>query len=164
MYEAVFTYCFALHVFQAGVRRNNANVIHAVCSVILWIKHAFLPGDIHRDSLVRIQCPPQISAFIEEHESHSLSENDCKGEGGAFVLECKNKMTKILISPGIPEQKHWKNVCRNLDRLSKIRQNFNTILEIKDDDPDYSYCPNINREIFHLRKLIRLGGFLMSKF
>ena len=29
MAEVVFTYCFALHVFRAGVRRNNACAINA---------------------------------------------------------------------------------------------------------------------------------------
>lgn len=62
-----------------------------------------------RDSLTRIQCPPEVLAFIERHESYSLSGNESKGEGGDFVLEAKNRETKRLVPSGVPTNQIWTN-------------------------------------------------------
>lgn len=73
-----------------------------------------------RDSLTRIQRPPEVLAFIEIHESYSLSGNESKGECGDFVLEPQNRETKRLVPSRVPTDQIWTNICRNVDRLSKV--------------------------------------------
>lgn len=124
MREVVFTYCLSIHVFRAGVRRNNADAIN--CSkakfapLFFGLNMPFYVETYIRDSLTRIQCPPEVLAFIERHESYSLSGNESKVEGGEFVLEAKKRETKRLVPSGVPTNQIWTNICRNVDRLSKV--------------------------------------------
>ncbi|KAJ8300353.1 hypothetical protein KUTeg_021872 [Tegillarca granosa] len=116
-----------------------------------------------KDSFLRLQCPPQVSAYIEEHESYSVLGNDCKGEGDDFILEARNKLTKGLLPNGAPDEKQWINVCRNIDRLGKIRENINDVLGIKEYDGEYNYCRSKKHEIFQFRKIIRDRKYLQSE-
>ena len=125
MSDMVFTYCLALHVFRAGVRRNNSSAINAgknkFSPLFFGLGMPFYMETYVRDSFLRIQCPLEIRRFIEENESYSVSGNECKGEGGDFVLEAKNRQSKMFIPAGLPDETKWLNVCRNIDRLDKVR-------------------------------------------
>lgn len=81
-----------------------------------------------RDSFVRIQCPGKVRGFIEEHESYRVSGSDAKGEGGDFILEAKNRKTKMWIQNGVPDEEKWRNVCRCIDKLEKV---ISAILKFK---------------------------------
>ena len=124
MCEVVFTYCLALHVFRAGVRRNNSEAIIAsrakFAPLFYGLNMPFYMETFVRDSFLRMQCPPDILAFIEQHESYSASGCDSKGEGGDFILEAKNRATKRILPPGLPDEKSWLQVCRNLDKFEKV--------------------------------------------
>lgn len=69
-----------------------------------------------------------------------MSGNSCKGEGGDFVLESKNRKTKMFIPAGVPNQQKWLNVCRNIDRLEKVRENMVKVLNMTENDDDLSVC------------------------
>lgn len=88
MSEVVFTYCLALHVFRAGIRRNNSTAIQAgkvkFSPLFFGFNMPFYMETFIRDSIVRVQCPPEVLAFIEANESYSTSGHDSKGEGGRF--------------------------------------------------------------------------------
>lgn len=73
-----------------------------------------------RDSFLRIQCPDKLRKFLEDNESYSVSGNESKGEGGDFVLEAKNRRTKMWIPSGVPDNNKWLNVCRCIDKLEKV--------------------------------------------
>lgn len=124
MREVVFTYCLSIHVFRAGVRRNNVDANN--CSkakfapLFFGLNMLFYLETYKRDSLTRIQCPPEVPAFIERHKSYSLSGNESKSEGGDFVLEAKYRETKRLVPSRVPTNQIWTNICRNVDRLSKV--------------------------------------------
>ncbi|XP_062592407.1 uncharacterized protein LOC134253831 [Saccostrea cucullata] len=128
MREVVFTYCLSIHVFRAGVRRNNTDAIN--CSkakfapLFFGLNMPFYMETYIRDSLTRLQCPPEVLAFIERHESYSVTGNDSKGEGGDFVLEAKNRETKRLVPSGVPTNQMWTNICRNVDRLGQVLNNY----------------------------------------
>ena len=60
---------------------------------------------------------PKILALNE-----SFSEDNRKvGEGGNFRLELRNKYIKQFMPPGTPTEKQWLEVCRNLDKLRKVK-------------------------------------------
>ena len=75
-----------------------------------------------RDSVLRAKCPPELLNFLENHESYSVSGNDCKGEGGDFVLESFNRNIKRLLPPGLPEEQSWIRACRNVERMTKVKK------------------------------------------
>ena len=124
MQVAIFTYCLALHIFKASVRRNNSQVIQAskakFVPLFFGLNMPFYMEIYIRDSFLRMQCPKEVAEFIQGNESYTVSGNDSNVEGGDIVLESKNKVTKKLIPPGLPEQKHWTTVCRNVHRLGKL--------------------------------------------
>ncbi|VDI12845.1 Hypothetical predicted protein [Mytilus galloprovincialis] len=126
MKEVVFSYCLAIHVFRAGVRRNNTEAVNIVktkfSSLFSGLNMPFYMEIITRDSLVRLQCPPDVIGFLGDHESYSVSGNDSKGEGGDFVLEGKNRKTKMFIPAGLPDNNKWLQVCRNVDKLEKVNK------------------------------------------
>ena len=128
MAETVFTYCLALHVFRAGVRRNNSIALNAAKAkfspLFFGLNMPFYMETYIRDSILRTQYPMEILRFIEENESYSVSGNDSKGEGGDFILEAKNRKTKMWIPSGVPDDKKWLSVCRNIDRLEKVSYSF----------------------------------------
>ena len=86
--ELVFSYCLALHVFRAGVRRNNSAVIQTakvkISPLFFGLNMPFYMETFVRDLYIRVQCPPQILAFIVDNESYSISGNESKGEEGWF--------------------------------------------------------------------------------
>ena len=103
--EVVFTYCFALHVFRACVWRNNACAITAgTCKFLPLFFSLNMP--IYMETYIRdsfIQCPEEMKRFLEENESFSVSGNESKGEGGDFILESKNRKTKMWIQSEMAE-------------------------------------------------------------
>lgn len=56
-----------------------------------------------RDSFIRLQCPEKMKEFFEANESYSVSGNESKGERGDFILESKNRKTKMWIQSGVPD-------------------------------------------------------------
>lgn len=88
MSEAVFTYCLSLHVFRAGIRRNNTEAINVAkarfAPLFYGLSMPFYMETFFRDSLLRTKCPPELHSFLKTHESYSVSGNDSKGEGGDF--------------------------------------------------------------------------------
>lgn len=124
MSEIVFTYCLALHVFRAEVRGNNTAAIQTAkvkfSPLFFGLNMSIYMKTFVRDLFVRVQCPPEVLAFIEDNESYSVSGNESKGEGGDFILENYNRKTKLLIPAGLPDNNKWLQVCRNVDRLDKV--------------------------------------------
>lgn len=114
----------ALHVFRAEVRGNNTAAIQTAkvkfSPLFFGLNMSFYMETFVRDLFVRVQCPPEVLAFIEDNESYSVSGNESKGEGGDFILENYNRKTKLLIPAGLPDNNKWLQVCRNVDRLDKV--------------------------------------------
>ncbi|XP_062594161.1 uncharacterized protein LOC134255654 [Saccostrea cucullata] len=166
MVDAVFTLCLSLHVFRAGVRRNNTSAIRTAlfkfAPLFFGFSMPFYIETFIRDSFFRIQCPPEIRNFIENNESFSISGNCSKGEGGDFILESKNRKTKMWMPGGLPDEKTWLPVCRNIDRLEKVRDNMVCELGITENDVDYQYAYDITTEIFEFRK--KNTQFLLFKW
>lgn len=122
--DAVFGYCLALHVFRAGIRRNNSDAINVAkarfAPLFFGLSMPFYMETFFRDSVLRTKCPPELLNFLKKHESYSVSGNDCKGEGGDFVLESFNRNVKRLLPSGLPNEQGWIRACRNVERLAKV--------------------------------------------
>lgn len=122
--EVVFTYCLALHIFRAVVRRNNSTAINAaktkISPLFFGLNMPIYMETFIRDSFLRIQCSDKLRKFLEDNESYSVSDNESKGEGGDFVLEARNRRTKMWIPSGVPDNNKWLNVCGCIDKLEKV--------------------------------------------
>lgn len=77
-----------------------------------------------RDCILRSSMPKEINSFVEATESISVSGHPSKGEGGDFILESKNRRTKMWLPTGLPTEENWMRVCRNQDRLEKVHVIF----------------------------------------
>lgn len=82
MFKIVFHFSFALHVFRAGVRRNNSDVILASRShfspLFFGLNMPFYMEAYIRDSMIRVLCPSAVHDFIKQNESYSVSGNESK--------------------------------------------------------------------------------------
>ncbi|XP_061166701.1 uncharacterized protein LOC133181816 isoform X2 [Saccostrea echinata] len=156
----------ALHVFRAGVRRNNSDAILAsrcmFSPLFFGLNMPFYMEAYIRDSMIRLQCPSEVSEFIANHESYSVSGNDSKGEGGDFVLENLNRKAKSFMPPGMPSEERWLTICRNIDRLDEIRQNMQGKLGMSEKDSNYNYTYDLTEEIASFRKIIRKSGYFQQ--
>ncbi|KAK3103442.1 hypothetical protein FSP39_019273 [Pinctada imbricata] len=125
--DCILTYLFALIIFRAGVRRNNADAIMAgkmKFAPLFYSLNMLFYQEIHfRDCMARVLMPQEIKEWWTENESFSTSGSPIKGEGGDFVLEAKNKAIKQWLPAGMPDERRWRRSIRNLDRLQKIREN-----------------------------------------
>ena len=71
-----------------------------------------------RDTLQHQVLPENIQTLIDNHTSISRSGDKSKGENCDFILE---KETKKWLPRGVPKEKVWYNVCRNLETLQSLR-------------------------------------------
>lgn len=107
-----------------GIRRNNSDAINIAkarfAPLFFGLSMPFYMETFFRDSVLRTKCPPELLNFLKKHESYSVSGNDCKGEGGDFVLESFNRNVKRLLPSGLPNEQGWIRACRNVERLAKV--------------------------------------------
>ncbi|OWF50837.1 hypothetical protein KP79_PYT13799 [Mizuhopecten yessoensis] len=104
--EIIFTYLLSVYVFRAGIRRNNSSVImssRASFTDLFYGLNNTLYQELElTDLMIRAQAPPQVIQFQAAAESFSVSGNDSKGEAGDFILEAKNRRSKMWMPPGVP--------------------------------------------------------------
>ncbi|KAJ8310200.1 hypothetical protein KUTeg_012065 [Tegillarca granosa] len=164
--NAIFTYCLALHIFRAGVRRNNASVIDAALykfsPLFYGLNMPFYMETYLRDRVVREQSPAPVKDFLQENATFSVSGNISKGEGGDFVVENRNRKVKKCLPSGLPTENKWLSVYRNIDRLDKVRTNTCSIFAIAEEDPDYMYEYDLTTEKTEFRKFVRKNGYLKN--
>ena len=122
--EIVFTYLVALNIFRIGVRRNNSAVMLTGRQKFARLFHIMGMTKYReicsRDMSDRAHYPPGLQDYIRATEAVSTSGHPQKGEGGDFVLENKNKRIKMWLPKGVPVEKQWIRVNRNLDRLDEV--------------------------------------------
>lgn len=122
--EICFTYLLSIYLFRAAVRRNISELILA-CRMkfanLFYITNMTNYMELNlRDLLIRLAMPPDVKSFVESYESFSMSDHPSKGEGGDFILEARNRRTKMWLPSGLPSEDNWLRVCRNQDRLEKV--------------------------------------------
>ncbi|MES9969685.1 MAG: hypothetical protein ABW092_06590, partial [Candidatus Thiodiazotropha sp.] len=124
MQEIVFTCLVALNIFRIGVRGNNSAVMLAgrqKFSRLFYIMGMTKYQEIcSRDMVNRAHYPPELQNYVRATEAVSTSGDPQKGEGGDFILENKNKRIKMWLPKGVPVEKQWIRVNRNLDRLDEV--------------------------------------------
>lgn len=86
--------------------------------------------------------------------------HNSKGEGGDFLLEKINRKIKRWMPPGVPNEKRWQRVCRNLDRIEKLTGSVHDLFEA--DIVDDRRKTILNEEIQHWRVMVR-NSELLSK-
>jgi hypothetical protein len=128
MCDSLFNYVFPIFLYRCAIRRNNSRYILAGRSMFMRLFFVTNMTNyqelIFKDLKARVLAPAEVKTFLEKTESFSVSGNISKGEGGDFVLESVNGKTKRWLPPGIPTEKHWLKVCRNVDTLDKVNNFF----------------------------------------
>ena len=136
LHHAMFTYVFALFLFRAGERMNDSDVIMAArmkfSPLFFGLNQTFYQEIDIRDVKARVCSPPQVSSFLKNHETFTVSGSTSKGEGGDFVLESKNRKIKRMMPPGHPDRQTWERVVKTADKTDQvyfyIYDNLNSLL------------------------------------
>ena len=72
-----------------------------------------------------VNMPYEIRQMKEKYVSGSRTGKKGKCQGGDALLEEVNKQSKSWLKlSGIPSEKHWLRVFRNLDSLTEVRIEF----------------------------------------
>ena len=75
---------------------------------------------MYLDTLDTISMPEELNNFKKQFMSGSRTGNIDKSQGGDALLEEVNKDSKSWLKmAGIPSEKHWLTVFRNLDKLNE---------------------------------------------
>ncbi|XP_053372706.1 uncharacterized protein LOC123550186 isoform X2 [Mercenaria mercenaria] len=166
MCDVTINYVLPIIVYRAGVRRNNFKYISAGKAQFLKLFFAFGMKNYQelliKDIQMYVLAPPEVKDFLEKTQSFTVSGHPSKGEGGDFVLEAINGKIKRWLPPGIPEEKHWQEVCRNADLLEKIRDNTFKCCNIKEENASSVYKRDMSEEVVQYRIRIRKIGYLSN--
>ncbi|CAG2230053.1 unnamed protein product [Mytilus edulis] len=163
MLEVVFTYCLAIFVFRAGIRRNNSNAIQAGKVKFSPLFFGFNMPFIWISEI-------QLSEYNVRHKSWRSQTNLTvlvvmiqKEKVVDFVLENINRKSKMWMPSGLPDKKKWREVCRNIDRLDELQDHMYNILHLQPADDDYVFSYDLPEEIFNFRKIIRNSSYFDQK-
>ena len=122
--SVICTYVLALYIFRCGVRKNNQRFILAgrckFSELFFGLNMTTYQEIDFRDTKMRTILPDDLSMFMQTNEAFSLSGSLFHGEGGDFVLESFNRKIKRLLPPGLPSDKDWTRVCRNVTDLDEV--------------------------------------------
>jgi hypothetical protein len=93
------------------VKRNNSQVMFTsrikLCSLFFGLNQTQYQQIDIRGIAMRLLCPSPLAEFLKEHKSFSVSGHPSQGEGGDFVLEAKNRRSKMWMPPDKPTETRW---------------------------------------------------------
>lgn len=163
LFSQVTTYAFAIINFRMGMRRNNYKVAlsavhklgglfhgrnHPIYQLIevYFISHLFTLHD-------------ELKPVYEKYFTISLSGDPSRAEDWDFVLENINKKTQRWMPKGVPTDKLWRNVCRNVDPLEDLKTMHYDMAGMKKPASFYRNR-DMKKEIEEWRVVIRQSEFL----
>ena len=113
-----------LLMFREGIRKNQSSLAlsgRISFSPLFYSCNMTTYQEIHfRDMVTRVKAPETVGQFIAKNEAFTLTGSADKHEGGDFILENRNKRTKMWAPPGVPTHEQWQRVCRTLDTMEKV--------------------------------------------
>ena len=163
MFSQIATYAFAIINFRMGMRRNNHMVmlsaVNKVNGVFHGRNHPFyqLIEVYFMAQLFTMQ--KEVNDIYELYSTISLSGDPSKAEDWDFVLENVNKKTQSWIPKGVPNDKIWLNVCRNVDPLEKLRSSHFEMIGMTKKDQKYRRR-DLSKEIDEWRLVLRKSNYL----
>lgn len=110
-------------------------------------KHAIYQQLLYRDMQIRVEAPPEVSAYIRDKESFSRSGDESRGEGGDYITENENRILKKNLPPGVPTLQSYKVFSR---------------IGIEDPSDQKSSIFNHEMEVQMVRREIRVSGMLSN--
>jgi hypothetical protein len=163
--EQVFTYSQSILNMRMGTRRNNV-------PLILAAKHkgkGLFHGRSHDkyqmielyESLYYELFPTQLREFMNKCQSLSKSGDPSKGQDFDFILEEVNKVTKMWIPKGLPSERTWLKVCRNIDDLEMLRKTYQNMIGKYVESEGYRN-PDLTAAVSAWRLHLRKSGFLSA--
>ena len=131
-FETTLRFSLAIINMMMGTRRNNARLVwsskHKFKELIHARNHPKYQVIDMIDFLYHEQAPPAVRKFLERNTSVSTSGHPSLGEDIDFILEEENRRCKKMLPPGVPLDKQWETVCRNVNDLYAIRESHHKMI------------------------------------
>ena len=165
LFSQVTNYAFAIINFRMGIRRNNYKVtlsaVHKLGGLFHGRNHPFyqLIEVYYMSRLFTLQ--KEVELLYHTYYTISVSGDPSRAEDWDFVLENINKKTQSWIPKGIPTDKIWQNVCRNIDPLEELRMMHFEMAGIKASSSS-NRPRHLADEIDEFRAVIRESSVLES--
>ncbi|CAH1778669.1 unnamed protein product [Owenia fusiformis] len=143
MFDMVCELGIGILNLRAGIRRNNCNVIMSAKRTTRSLFHGrnhpkYQTIEIF-ENFQYLCMPDEVRKLIDENRSLSKSGHKSKGQAWDFILEEDNQEVKKWVNRGVPSEHMWRKICRNVDGLDKIKQNFQESLMIDGANEDLRY-------------------------
>ncbi|MES9884493.1 MAG: hypothetical protein ABW185_26915, partial [Sedimenticola sp.] len=123
--QMVFTFLHSIMLFRVGCRHGNGDATVAgrdkLALLFYGRNHPRYRRIMTVNKYIEKMMPPSLNDLV--HSSLTLSRVGNAGhyQGGDACLEEINKEAKSWVSPvGVPTEKEWEKVFRNLDSLNKV--------------------------------------------
>ena len=141
-FEMVLRYSLAIIEMRMGVRRNNASLVWTAKHKFKELIHArnhpkYQEIEIY-DSLYHEQAPSAVKEFVDGHVGVSRSGNHSLGQDIDFIMEEENRKCKQLLPPGLPSEKKWETICRNVFDLHELRDRYHSMVGKEKSTPGNS--------------------------
>ena len=120
-----FTYLYSLMLFRVGVGKNDVKSFENAKTKILHLffgrNHPIYQNIIYLDTLNTISMLEELNSLKKQFMSGSRTGNIDKSQRGDALLKEVNKDSKSWLKmAGIPSEKQWLRVFRNLDKLNEL--------------------------------------------
>ena len=166
LFHITFWYLLSFKVFKEGVRKNNSDSMMAGRTVFAPLfycgHHPKYQRLFLRDLVERVKYPENVTAYIKSTESHSVSGDLDKGQGGDFIHEEVNKNIKSYLQGcGIPTKRIWVNIIRKAKTLDVIKDKIVENTDINNKSGK-KRPKKFAHEITMIRKMIREAHYLDS--
>ena len=167
MYDQVLKFALAIVNFRMGTRRNNSRLIRSgkymFNSMFHGRKHPIYALIDVNDALIYHIAPEPVKNFISTNESCNKHANDkSSGQDADFMLEEANKETKSWIPRGVPDDKAWQTVCRNLPHLHSIKQKIEQLTGVATTGETAHRMLDVDTGVYAWRCRLREKEYLLT--
>ncbi len=117
-------YVLSLLMYRKCIRMGqsqDALLARDIVSEMFYSNNMTMYMELHRrDVITRIKAPPEVRTILARNHSFRISPNAGKREGGDFILEGKNRRTKMFLPPGTPTHAQWQRTSRILKPVEEV--------------------------------------------
>ena len=146
--------------FRIAVRRNNGELLSSsklMAQPLLFARnHPRYQQIAISEDLLLLQAPTSVQEFLRSNVSATVSGDASRGQGYDYLLEEKNRQIKRFISSSVtPDEKMWRTVCLNNDRLNELHLKCEEFFGCSDDGIGAVKDPYTTNALTAVRQLAR---------
>jgi hypothetical protein len=122
--QMVLTFIHSIMLFRTGMRRGDYKAIisgrETLSLLFFGRNHPKYQIIMTINRFIETMMPDNITEIVKSSLTLSRTGNMGHFQGGDACLEEINKEAKTWVTKGVPSEKEWLKIFRNLDKLSQV--------------------------------------------